>query len=251
MDPNEDFADDLDLNQGEESEVEQPEGEGQGEPPSEGQEGTAFYDASKVPEALRPTFLEMQKAFTQKTQAIAGQRANIEGLAAKAQTLDQLLQRKEFVDLLYQMKSKDFQGPQEEYPNLDPEVVTTIQSLIQRELSRVAAPLQDRQAMTEALIEKEQFVKAYPDWEQYRDRMTTAFQRNAHNPKFTFEDAYFWARGQAAQEHRSRAAVAADRAKRSVERPGTSRPAPRAEKITSFQDAVNAALNELGMKRSE
>lgn len=218
----------------------------EGEPNSGTGEPSAFYDASQVPEELQPTFREMQKAFTQKTQQVAEDRKALGEAGYKAQLLDQLLANDQVTEFLRSLRSGSppSGGSKGALP-----AGSDVASIVRAELARHLGPIDEQNRHLAVRLEKQEFEARYPEYTKVRDIMSEGFKRQQHNGNFTMEDAYFWARGKAAIEADRRGSVQASRASRAVEQNGTSRPASQGQKINGFWDAVNAALEEGGLDR--
>lgn len=212
--------------------------------------GETFYDPNVVPIELRPTFREMQKANTQKNQAMAAKVKEAEEHVHRAGLFDNLVADERVVGFLKQLDAADRgEGPtpggvDSEDPDLDP----AVQAAIAKAIKPVQEQLLQTRQKLQVSDEKTTFIAAHPDYETYMDGMQEAWKQN---PARSMEDAYNWAfrqsyLGKVESLEKKRAA-----SKASVETGGSSVPTVRTAKINNFKDAVRAALEEHGMRRQD
>lgn len=223
----------------------------------ESQQEQAFYAASDVPEALRPTFREMQAALTRKTQEVSEQkkvlardREQLQATAHRAQLFDTVMADPRVRTFLQSLQDSETEG--------DPETSmdgVSSEPDVQRFVKQAISPLQqkltqlERQAALTA--EREAFLRNHPDFDQegYRDELERIWTRN---PSISMEDAYAIASHSKAQRARAVDVKKTQAAKATVEKPGTSLPASSAEgPVKSFSDAVNKSLRELGFTQQQ
>lgn len=229
------------------------EGTGTTSQPDVAQEVT-FYNASDVPEELRPTFQEMKKAYTQKTQALAAKVKEAESAQHHANLFRRLMSDDRVVQFLSQIDQNGTGiGPQggaqpsggysSEDADMDPAVAA-----LQQQVQKLQGELTRTRQRQDLDAEKQAFIAAHPDWQNYQDGMEEAWKRVPHR---SYEDAYNWAFRQSYLTRKANLERKRTRSQASVERPGPSADTTRAVKVDSFGDAVRAALDELGMSRSE
>jgi hypothetical protein len=226
------------------------EGEGTGTPPSgatQTSEAPAFYDASKVPPELQPTFREMQKGLTQKFQEVATERKSLAEVARDADNWKRLVADPRFQDWArsQQAGTSNAEGENSEEIPGDPETIQTIRKFV----DPVRTELRQLREQTALAREREQFVKDHPDWEAHKEAMAEAIRQV---PTRTLEDAFNWAYRQSTEKRlaeirSNRAASRAGTETKST--PGTLKTAP--GKIDSFDDALEYALKEQGMTRRD
>jgi len=234
-------------------ESEEDEGTEESEDAEGGPEEETFYDATKVPAELRPTFREMQGALTRKTQALAekerkleqllGNAGNIEEAGYKARILDGLLENPRVVRYLERLNDgeipDDLDGEEAESELLDRKVKKAVEP-IQRELSEHRMRAQAEKAL-------EEFKRKHPDWEKYRSGMEKAWSTNK---LLDLEGAYRWAVYDVAETKKRTAA----KSSRSVERgagkflPANSKNS--STKVSNIDDALRLAFREKGLKYS-
>lgn len=204
-----------------------------------------FYDPADVPTELRPTFLELKKAYTQKTQGLAARQKELSEAEYKSGLFDDLMRNPQVVGYLRQLRNGEVseEGEGSEDLDMDPGVAQAVT----RAIDPLRKELSQLQRQTAVDRERSQFTKAHPNWEQYWDGMQKAWREDQNR---SMVDAFNWAR----EEERS---VSAKREKQQqkvaqagVERPGTS--AVVTKKIPekpSWGEAVNAAFEELQLDR--
>lgn len=256
--------------EGTESEEESTEEEFGSEPQGEGLPGSkeedpfvkkfegeeVFYDASKVPEELRASFKEMQGQWTRKNQELSLEKMSLEEYKQKSAVYDQLMGDDRVIGFLRQLQEDEARGEMQsqelpEFFDGDPEQFQAVVNLLKQTQKKLSA-LEDkqRQAETQQTIrsEFEAFVRRHPDWEQYRGAMSNLFKDDR---SLSYEAAYRWARDLAYESKRSQAARKKEALSKSTERDGV-RPTKRIpKKVTTFDEAVRVALEELNMPASD
>lgn len=222
----------------------------EGTPAAEGSGEQVFYEPSGVPEGLKASWGEMQKAFTQKTQEVAALRKKLEtdisqksqesqAARYKAEVLDQMLRDPEIYAFLQRKAGTTPASPEES--DLDPtvaNVVTQHLAPVRQELLQLRAQMVDRQ-------EAEDFAREHPDWKDHWDLMQDAWRqdRERNRPLRSREAAYDFAFRVKQMERIERAKQARAQQKVSVEGPGKQGPSPETlPSPKSVQEAAELAL---------
>jgi len=241
----------LDPESGEDPSQEDP---GQAGDQPEG--GESFYDPSKVPEELQPTFRDMKKAFTQKTQALAEVRRKAEEALRtsslhqqKAVAFDQLLQDTRVRDFLQRLDNPD--SGSEDPTESDPVMMQAIE--------RATAPLRQRlEQMQGQLGQRDafaEFQQSHPDWNKYKGDMQKAWEQDrlAGRGFRSYEDAYNWAVVQKVKAVRAQRQTQQPQA--GVESRGVGRPVIPAgpdlkgSSSEAFKSSLAWALDQLGIDK--
>lgn len=225
-----------------------------------------FYNVNDVPEDLRPTFKEMQGAFTKKTQALSAKLKEAEvykthaGLFREVMGDDRVVQYLEHLDAggdpeNFRYVPSGVAGGQRfgggsaggngsEDSETDPVVAD-----LRRQVQKLQADVSRTRQKQQFGDEKARFVAAHPDWEKYKDGMQKAFEQN---PNRSFDDAYNWAFRQSylAKVHALRQQK--KRAGASVEGPGVpGEPSQEYNKVGTFREALAASVDQLGLNRMD
>lgn len=218
------------------------------------QEVTTFYNATDVPEELRPTFKEMQKAFTQKTQKLASEVKQAESAQYHAKLFRELMGDQRVVAYLEELENTgggvgtQAEGlPVRGYSSEDSEVDPHVAEL-RRTVQKLQGEVNRTRQRQDINAEKAAFVTAHPDWKKFEGGMDEAWKRV---PQRSYEDAYNWAFRQSYLTKKGQLERQRSRAQAGVERPGPVADTKKTHKVDSFQDAVRASLDELGMSREE
>lgn len=222
-------------------------------PPVPGSDQAAtFYDATKVPPELKPTFQEMQASLTRKYQELANQRRSLEPVQQKAQLFDALMADPEVVDVLNTLRTQRGSGGRgsdngdegtDAGSGDDPRVRN-----LENQFQQMQRQMEQQLIQSSVFSEREELTKCYPDWPKYRDWMGVAIQEN---PNRDLEAAYLVARARV-EEHRRQTQGA--KKPPLVEAPSSaaSRGRPSHSKTPdSWEDAVRMTLDERGLDRRD
>lgn len=229
-------------------------------PDGDGALASLDYDDSEIPENLRPLWEKhtkgYQKAFTQKTQAIAEIRKDLErrlgdsqDYAYKAAQLDQVLSIPGVRDAIMRALSDEggtVGGEAGQAEGTQPRQVSPEQQRIDR-LEAQLRQQQNSQRQAEIIRQAEEFKAQNPDWTKYQDGMQAAWKRN---PNLHPTEAYTIAKHEAWNRQLKEA-----RAKRPpkeappVEAEGRLRSSEPTGKM-SFQEAFERAERDTGTRLS-
>ena len=226
--------------------------EGTGKTAPVDQDGVAFYNAKDVPEELRSTFQEMQKAFTQKTQNLSSQVKQAESSQYHAKLFRELMADSRVVTYLEELErtgggvgsqgaEQSIGGNSSEDANVDPQVTE-----LRRQVQQLQASMNLTRQKMQVSDEKSAFTTSHPDWEQYKGGMDKAWEEDKSR---SYSDAYNWAFRQSYLAKKASLQRQRTRAQAGVERSGPVTGTKQTHRIDSFQDALRASLDELGMSR--
>ena len=234
---------------------------GEGSADEEDKGGTApvdqevtFYNVDDVPEELRPTFKEMKKAFTQKTQKLAADVKQAESSQYHAKLFRELMGDQRVVTFLEGLETTGGGGvgPQREgqasrgYSSEDSEVDPQVAEL-RRQVQQLQASMNQTQQKMQLSDDTSAFVASHPDWKKLQDGMEKAWDEDKRR---SHTDAYNWAFRQSYLAKKAALERQRSRAQAGVERPGSTAETTKMHKIGSFNDAARAALDELGISRA-
>tara|TARA_Y100000310_G_scaffold248692_1_gene254617 strand:+ start:1738 stop:2670 length:933 start_codon:yes stop_codon:yes gene_type:complete len=212
--------------------------------------GESFYDPAKVPAELQKTYKDMQRAFSNKTQSIAGDKQKIEEYNAFMSNPQETLKR-----LAYQygfnVVPNGGEVPNQSTPetNNEPQtwddVYKVAESRIMNKVNERLKPLLSNiQKTTAQNIEKE-LNDIDPQWKLYQDEMQDNIRRH---PSLVNDVSKLYQVSVPAEVLTSRATKNAlqkvedkSKAARMSGTRGHFKTEPAKEKINSFQDAVNNA----------
>lgn len=157
----------------------------------------AFYDASKVPPELQPTFREMQGAMTKKAQQLAEIKkqaeATVRGRSDKEAMLDQIMAEPRFVAYLRSLA--EGRDPLADTAGGVEGTSPDLEDAVARAVEPHKAEIQRMQVRMALERERDSFVQAYPDWSEWKGAMDAEWNRNRN---LTFEEAYGISRFRAA-----------------------------------------------------
>ena len=210
---------------------------------------STFYNPKDVPEGLRPTFVEMQGAFTKKTQRLSAQLKEADAFKYHAGLFNELMADQRVVGFLEQLDSTDSGdapsagGSGSEDTEVSPEFIA-----LKKQVGVLSQELNRTRQKGELSDERSRFVRAHPDWQEYKGGMDQAWKLDSNR---TMEDAYNWSVVSSLRARQGSAANQRRRADASVERPGSGQDALRPAKPGSFRSAARAALDEHGLDRSQ
>ena len=234
-----------------------------------GGEEITFYNPTDVPDALRPTFLEMKKGLTQATQEVSKIRKGLEAQqretqasAYKAQLLDTLLADTRVQGVLNSIRNGEL--PEESTLSEDME---SIDPQFKKVLSTEVAPLKKQleELRSQQLIERERvaFLQArqeeqklmYPtdtpafDPSPYLEGMYALWEKT---PQLDMESAFRIVRDQQTQQALRSARKKTQAGKSSVEATSGTSPVRKATRPASnMREAAEEAIQQLGLSRRE
>ena len=224
----------------------------------ESPEAEVFYDASKVRPELKASYVEMQRAYTQKTQELARLRKEAESRggsspedARQAEILRGLLQDTRVVKFLQKLRGEDAMpsgdddGGTEDDSYVDP----SVSAVVEKRVGPLKAELTNLRAQVTASQEWTRFVRAHPDYTVYQEGMVEAMKEN---PSRNYEDAYSVAFTKHAQKVLAQRRQRSEARNSAPEGGGSGAQATKREKVpSSFQEAVDASLEELSLTRKD
>jgi hypothetical protein len=211
-----------------------------------------FYDASKVPSELQPTFREMQKAFTQKTQGVADLRRQAALHTQKSVVFDQIMADPRVRSFLTQLDQASDTGS-EDLSDVDP--------VMSQAIERATAPLTQRLSQLQGQLNQQTafagFQRSHPDWEQHAGAMQEAWEQDrlAGRPQRSFEDAYNWAYVNQARVGQAAPTSRKAQPRKAVESGGIAKAATpsapdlKGDRRTAYRNAVDWALAQHGIDR--
>jgi len=212
-----------------------------------------FYNVDDVPEELRPTFKEMKKAFTQKTQKLAADVKQAESSQYHAKLFRELMSDQRVITFLEGLETTGGGvGPQREgqasggYSSEDSEVDPQVAEL-GRQVQQLQASMNQTRQRMQLSDDTSAFVASHPDWKKYQDGMEKAWDEDKSR---SHTDAYNWAFRQSYLTRKAALERQRSRAQAGVEKPGSAVETTKTHRIGSFHDAARAALDELGMNRA-
>lgn len=251
-----------------------PEGDSGDEGSGEGtrvgsEERGEFFSLEDIPEEhremLRPSWRAMQRAWTQKHQALADRSREMNRVEYQAGLLQELLQNPRVAKFLREEAARERQGDASGEPlpssdgheagsdeaDFDPSVQRMIQREVERHLRRHVAPVQEQLSNLEGRMtvsqEREAFVRRHPDYEDYLDDMEDVFR--AHGADIPMELAYQSAWFKRDQQRKSALARQQQARASGLERGGTPRPVrtTNPKPARNWGEALEAAFEELGL----
>ena len=211
----------------------------------ESAEEQTFYNPADVPTELRPTFLELKKAYTQKTQGLAARQKELSEAEYKSGLFDDLMRNPQVVSYLRQLRDGEVSEEGEGSEDLD--VDPGVTQAVTRAIDPLRKELVQLQRDTAIDRERSQFTKSHPNWEQYWDSMKKAWKEDQNR---SMVDAFNWAREEERSASEKREKQQQKVVQAGVERPGTSAAATKKmPEKPSWDEAVNAAFEEHNLDR--
>jgi len=237
--------------------------------PGEAAEEQTFYNPAEVPEALRPTFLEMKKSHTQAHQKLAAtqkqldaDRKSMQADLYKAKVLDTLLADQRVLNLLEQIRTGE--SPEEttfaeESESIDPtfeKLLTSKVGPLRKELEEIresqrlererVAFIQQREEEERALNPENPHPFNAAEW---LEDMRAIWEKN---PGLDMETTFRVVRDQRTQQALRAAKKKSAAGRSSVEAASGTSPVRRASRpVNSIRDAAEAAIEQLGLSRRE
>jgi hypothetical protein len=221
----------------------------------------AFYDASRVRPELRPSFVEMQKAYTQKTQALAevrkgleAQKGQLEDAQRQAAILQGLLSDNRVRTFLNRLRAQEQGLPSgegtltEEGTEDDSQVDPVVHQAVEKRIAPLRDELTQLRARLEVSQERESFVRAHPDYGKYKELMAEAIRED---PRRSLWDAYNWAYRKRTESALADARKRLTARRQSPEGAGTAAEVRKVSRVTNFKEAVDGALDELELSRDD